>query len=106
MKDEYEIDKDDASRYLISSHQGTKLIVLQFVSIPKNSPAFDGVLNAVTGHFGEIDLNVNRVCIARVLHWVNKLLQTLNDVIPTASNNNSNNVIEHVLLFFNVPTLM
>jgi hypothetical protein len=76
------IRSDPVAKYIVHSPNSQKLICLQYLGIPKNSPAFQGVLHSVSGSFGEMDVNVNRVTIASLLFWVQLLQRTLAEVLP------------------------
>lgn len=77
-----EIRSDPLAKYIIHTPDSQKLISLRYGGVPKTSPAFKGVLHEVSGSFGEMDLNVNRVTIASLLHWLQLLQRTLAEVLP------------------------
>lgn len=79
-----EIRSDPLAKYIVRSPESQKLIALHYTGVPKNSPAFDNVLHEISGSFGEMDVNVNRVTIASLLYWVQLLQRTLEEVLPPA----------------------
>lgn len=79
-----DIRAEPLAKYIIRTPDAQKLIVLHYGGVPKNSPAFKGILHEISGSFGEMDINVNRVTIASLLFWLQLLQRTLIEVLPPA----------------------
>jgi len=71
--------------YLISSHQDTTFIDLDFAYIPPDSPTYKQVDNLLVSKIGAIYLNVNRPTIASLLQTTTSITQALGSSSSSSS---------------------
>jgi hypothetical protein len=75
---------DPLSKWMVNSKDASELIDVELMITPKNSNKYTGTANAVNVTIGDIEANLNRSLLGRMLREVNKLNAVVAETMPRA----------------------